>query len=78
MFERAIELDAGYGPAYAGLAVVHATLHEWFGAQADDLAKAERASRRALELAADMAEAHVARGQISVAVAEVRGGREGV
>jgi adenylate cyclase len=54
MFERAIELDAGYGPAYAGLAVVHATLHEWFGAQADDLAKAERASGRALELSADM------------------------
>jgi TolB-like protein len=64
MFERAIALDAGYGPAFAGLAVVHATLHEWFGAHADDLAKAERASRRALELSADLAEAHVARGQV--------------
>jgi TolB-like protein/Flp pilus assembly protein TadD len=64
MFERAIAFDAGYGPAYAGLAIVHATLHEWFGAEADDLATAERASQRALELSADMAEAHVARGQV--------------
>jgi len=64
MFERAIELDAGYGPAHAGLAVVHATLHEWFGAKTEDLAKAERASQRALELSADTAEAHVARGQV--------------
>jgi adenylate cyclase len=62
MFERAIELDAGYSPALAGLATVHATLYEWFGSQQDDLAKAERASLRALELAPDLAEAHVARG----------------
>ena len=62
MFERAIELDAGYGPAFAGLAMVHATLYEWFGAKEDDLARAERASQRALELAPDLAEAHVARG----------------
>jgi len=62
MFERAIELDPSYSPAFAGLAMVHATLYEWFGAQADDLAAAERASRRALELTSDLAEAHVARG----------------
>ncbi len=62
MFERAIELDAGYGPAFAGLATVHATLYEWFGAKEDDLARAERASQRALELAPDLAEARVARG----------------
>jgi adenylate cyclase len=62
MFERAIELDAGYGPAFAGLATVHATLYEWFGAKEDDLVKAERASERALELTPGLAEAHVARG----------------
>jgi adenylate cyclase len=62
MFERAIELDAGYGPAWAGLAMVHATLYEWYGAKEDDLVTAERASQRALELAPDLAEAHVARG----------------
>jgi len=62
MFERAIELDAGYGPAFAGLAMVHATLYEWFGGREEDLAKTERASLRALELAPALAESHVARG----------------
>src|SRR4029077_3453027 len=50
MFERAIELDAGYAPAFAGLAMVHATLHEWFGSSDEDLRKAEEASERALAL----------------------------
>jgi TolB-like protein/Flp pilus assembly protein TadD len=62
MFERAIQLDANYAPAYAGLATVHATLHEWFGASAEDLTRAERASMRALELAPGLAETHAARG----------------
>ena len=62
LFRRAIELDPGYGPAYAGLATAHATLYEWFGARDADLAGAEQASQRALELAPDLAEAHVARG----------------
>ena len=62
MFERAIELDAGYGPAYAGLAAVHATLYEWFGAREEDLVRAERASQKALELAPGLADAHVSRG----------------
>ena len=62
LFRRAIEQDPGYGPAYAGLATAHATLYEWFGAHDADLAGAARASQRALELAPDLAEAHVARG----------------
>ena len=62
MFERALELDPQYGPAWAGLAVVHGVLHEWFGARDEDLARAEHASQRALDFAPDLAEAHVARG----------------
>jgi TolB-like protein/Tfp pilus assembly protein PilF len=62
MFERAIELDAGYGPAWSCLAAVHATLYEWFGGKDDELAKAERTSQRALELAPELALPHVARG----------------
>lgn len=62
MFERALGLDTDYGPAWAGLATVHATLYEWFGGRQDDLVKADRASRRALELAPGLAEAYVARG----------------
>ena len=62
LFRRAIELEPDYGPAYAGLATAHSTLYEWFGANDADLAGAERASERALELGPDLAEAHVARG----------------
>ena len=61
MFDRAVALDADYAPAHAGLAMVHATLHEWFGARDEDRVRAEHASARALELAPDLAEAHVAR-----------------
>ena len=62
MFERAIELDANYSPAWSCLAAVHGTLYEWFGSKEDDLVRAERSSKRALELAPDLALAHVARG----------------
>ncbi|HUI82867.1 MAG TPA: tetratricopeptide repeat protein, partial [Candidatus Binatia bacterium] len=62
MFERAIELDPRYAPAWGCLSVVYATLYEWFGAREDDLAKADHASRNALEMAPGMAEPHVARG----------------
>src|SRR5262245_49741667 len=37
MFERAIALDTGYSPAWACLALVHATLYEWFGNDEADL-----------------------------------------
>lgn len=62
MFERAIALDAEYAPALAGLASVYATQHEWLGSRPGDLERAQRASRRALELAPGLAEAHVAHG----------------
>ena len=62
MFVRALELDAGYAPAWAGLATVHACLYEWFDPREVGLTHAEQASRRALEAAPRLAEAHVARG----------------
>jgi len=62
MFERAIDLDGDYAPAWAGLATAHATLYEWFGARPHDLAAAESAAQRALGLAPGLADAHVARG----------------
>ena len=62
MFVRAIELDPGYGAAWAGLATVHACLYEWFGAGKLRLASAEQTSRRALELEPALADAHVAYG----------------
>ncbi|HKU16639.1 MAG TPA: winged helix-turn-helix domain-containing protein [Steroidobacteraceae bacterium] len=62
MFEGAIELDADYAPAWAGLATVHALLYEWWGSRDEDLHRTERASQIAMELAPDLADAHVARG----------------
>lgn len=63
-FGRAIALDADYAPAWAGLATAHAVLYEWWGARDEDLHRADRASRVALELAPDLADAHVARGLV--------------
>ncbi len=64
MLERAIEVNPTYAPAYAGLAEMHCRYFEW--ADGGDPARqaADRASRRALELAPQLAESHVARGQV--------------
>jgi serine/threonine protein kinase/tetratricopeptide (TPR) repeat protein len=62
MFERAIELDPSYAPAWSGLAEAHAWTYQWWAGSVEDLERADRASRRALELAPNLAEAHAARG----------------
>lgn len=62
MFRAAIELDAEYAPAWAGLATAHAQQFEWWGSDPADLREADRASRIAMELNPGLAEAHVARG----------------
>jgi adenylate cyclase len=63
MYLRAIELDPGYAAAHAGLADCSAFLYFVWGGTADDLALAVTASRRAVQLGPDLAEAHVARAQ---------------
>jgi TolB-like protein/Tfp pilus assembly protein PilF len=62
LFERAIALDPCYAPAWAGIATAHAVLFEWWGSEPSELEAANLASRRALELAPGLADAHVARG----------------
>src|SRR5689334_12964480 len=62
LYQRAIALDAEYAPAWAGLATLHALLYEWWGSSDHDLAEADCASRMAMELAPDLADAHLARG----------------
>jgi serine/threonine protein kinase/Flp pilus assembly protein TadD len=62
MFERAIELDPGYALAYAGIADCCSFLYQYFYATPELLKQADTASRRALELAPGLAEAHASRG----------------
>ncbi|HET7434853.1 MAG TPA: tetratricopeptide repeat protein, partial [Thermoanaerobaculia bacterium] len=68
MFEIAIEFDTRYAPAYAGLADVLADLYTETH-ERDLLRRADAASLRAVELAPDLAEAHVCRGS-ALAAAE--------
>ncbi|HEY6110195.1 MAG TPA: protein kinase, partial [Gemmatimonadales bacterium] len=62
MFTRAIEIDAGYALAYAGIADCCSSLYTWFDANETYREEAERTSLRALELDPALAEAHEARG----------------
>ena len=62
MFSKAIEIDPTYALAYAGVADSCSVLYTNFDASDANLANAESASRRALELDPGLAEAHVARG----------------
>src|SRR6185312_14207730 len=62
MFNRAIEIDPGYARAYAGIADCSSQLYKYWDASTANLEQAESASRKALELAPDLAEAHAARG----------------
>ena len=60
MFNRAIGIDPGYALAYAGIADCHSMLFMYFDSNPANLEKADEASRKALELAPDLAEAHEA------------------
>ncbi|MEO8194664.1 MAG: protein kinase [Gemmatimonadales bacterium] len=62
LFERAIELDPGYALAHCGVADCCSFLYQYFYASAENLKKAESASRRALDLAPQLAESHASRG----------------
>ena len=62
MFKRAIELDPSYALAHAGIADCCSLLYMMFDARESNLKQAESASNTALQLAPDLAEAHVARG----------------
>ncbi len=63
-FERAIDLDAGYAAAYAGLADSYLTLHDGGAhlAPEDATAKAKAAAMEALRIDANLAEAHTSLG----------------
>jgi non-specific serine/threonine protein kinase len=62
LFTRAIEIDPGYARAYAGVADCHSYLYMYWEASEENLKAADEASRKALLLDPELAEAHVARG----------------
>ncbi len=62
MYDKAIEIDPEYAPAYSGLADSHATLYMFFDTSQSHCERAQWASTRASELAPNSAEAHVSRG----------------
>src|SRR5205823_3318540 len=62
MFASAIAVDPDYALAYAGIADCHSLLYMYWDTSAANLQQADAASRKALELDPDLAEAHVARG----------------
>ena len=64
MFIRAIEIDPSYARAYAGMADSYALLYHYLEASETNLRQAEEASRKALELDPDSAEAHASRGHV--------------
>ena len=62
MFRQAIEIDADFALAWAGYADCHSFLIMYVDPQASYRGKASDASKRALELSPDLAEAHASRG----------------
>jgi TolB-like protein len=64
MFTLAIKHDPDYALAYAGIADCCAFLFLYAERSEAMLRKADEASRKALELGADLAEAHASRGQV--------------
>ncbi len=62
MFNRALEVDPEYGRAWAGLAYTYGFEYLYFNAADVNRDEALRTSRKALELAPEMAESHVSAG----------------
>ena len=62
MFTRAIQIDPAYARAYAGIADCSAFLFFYWDSSEANRQQADEASRKALELDPDLAEAHASRG----------------
>ena len=58
MFARAIESDPNYARAWAGLSDCHSFLQFYWQPTRENLEGADTASRKALELDSELAEAH--------------------
>src|SRR4249919_3689518 len=76
MFRRAIALDPGFAQAHAGLADALAVMAQWrFAPAAQILPEGTSAANRALDLAPDLAEAHMAQGHLRSLAGDPEGAR---
>ncbi|HVD61161.1 MAG TPA: protein kinase [Gemmatimonadaceae bacterium] len=64
MFHRAVEIDPEYASAHAGIADCLSLMHSLFDPSPETLARADAASKRAIDLEPDLAEARAARGLV--------------
>ena len=62
MFTRATQIDPGYALAFAGIADCRSWLYTYYESSAENLRAAEEASRKALQLDPELAEAHLSHG----------------
>jgi len=62
MLNQAIKIEPDYGRAWAGVAYTHGFEYMYFNASNVNLDEAKRASKRALELAPELASSHVSAG----------------
>jgi serine/threonine protein kinase/Tfp pilus assembly protein PilF len=62
MFDKAIEIDPAYAPAYAGLADCYTEFYRNYESSEETLAGADQASSKAVALAPGLAQAHASRG----------------
>jgi TolB-like protein/Tfp pilus assembly protein PilF/tRNA A-37 threonylcarbamoyl transferase component Bud32 len=62
MFSNAIEIDSGYALAWAGLADTYTEFWRNYESTEENLVQAEEASRQAVDLDPNLAEAHASRG----------------
>jgi len=62
LFKKAIEIDENYALAFAGLADVYSEIYMYYDRTDENLQQALKASKKALELDPQLAEAHSARG----------------
>jgi len=65
MFNKAIDLDPEYALAYTGVADSSSLLYTYFDARDFNLRQADKASKKALELEPQLADAHVSRGIVA-------------
>ena len=62
MFKQAIDIEPEFGRAWAGVAYTYGFEYMYFNASNVNLSEAQRTSAKALKLAPDLAESHVAAG----------------